>query len=735
MASIPQDDFKWFGEGFTGFPKHLPEDVVSYTIFILNPSLSDLQTRERLQSFQRALATLTKTHLQEYIWQRDSISLSLHREKLSPSTSSNTTSNNTGIWLLKGETNYGDSIADEWLIVYLLVTLSSQIPDAWLRIHDSDGEFLLIEAANVLPRWLTPEVAENRVWIHNNRLLVIPLLKKKSVPPGPLELAEAVEILKTSPASLLHDKKVEEEAFHRLSTYPSAIPSNQHHAIIPLPRKLAHVLHLHPNYIAPIVEAFYLRDPVSLRLIQPAKSGRALVFPPEDFVIVSVRFTKILFAQLRSQEWSAPEPWRGKVGEIVGTKEGKGEGGEEGEERVGTSVRREKAEIGIKVAAGAEMLIASQLYASKRVVQEIQLLLEDLETGDDDMPTDMEIRGWEKREDDESWLDIDFRDFERELAAKTPNPKTNPNSSKETVIGGEGSERKKSGDTDTNTDAQKTEKATGTKTEKATGTKTDKEAGNVNISVAGADFGTTPALENLRKMTARFNAFLEDDNADLSGARDLGLDPMDMDNDSLSSSSDHEPGIGWEDPEDSSDDEGGPEDFDEEEYKAVLGRFMGLNSAEKSALTDEARRLALETEESEEEEEEEIRRLSEAMEKELFGHGALELNPESKFKSKSKGGMKDKGKGKGRAPLAAVAEESNGTDGDVDEDGDGDEDDLLDEDFNLVDNMLKAFKGQAGMPGPAGNLMAMMGIQMPRDADDERRDSEHGEGSSSKSKS
>jgi len=30
-------------------------------------------------------------------------------------------------------------------------------------VHDSDGEFLLIEAADQLPKWLNPDTAENRV--------------------------------------------------------------------------------------------------------------------------------------------------------------------------------------------------------------------------------------------------------------------------------------------------------------------------------------------------------------------------------------------------------------------------------------------------------------------------------------------------------------------------------------------------------------------------------------------
>jgi hypothetical protein len=64
---------------------------------------------------------------------------------------------------LGGITNYGDSVEDEWLIVYLLRELSRRFPELWIKVVDTDGEFLLIEAANALPRWLNPEIADNRV--------------------------------------------------------------------------------------------------------------------------------------------------------------------------------------------------------------------------------------------------------------------------------------------------------------------------------------------------------------------------------------------------------------------------------------------------------------------------------------------------------------------------------------------------------------------------------------------
>src|SRR3954447_12720617 len=64
---------------------------------------------------------------------------------------------------LYGLTNYGDSVDDEWLIVYILKELSKRFPELWVKVVDSDGEFLLIEAANALPRWMNPEIADNRV--------------------------------------------------------------------------------------------------------------------------------------------------------------------------------------------------------------------------------------------------------------------------------------------------------------------------------------------------------------------------------------------------------------------------------------------------------------------------------------------------------------------------------------------------------------------------------------------
>ncbi|KAF1928830.1 SGT1-domain-containing protein [Didymella exigua CBS 183.55] len=658
------DGLKWFGEGFDGFPKKLPEDVVEYIIFIIDTRLSDIQTRERLQAFQRALQDLKKKFLKEYIWQRDEIKLDLVREN--------------DRWLLKGQTNYGDSVADEWLIVYFLRELSREFKDAWIRIYDTDGEFLLIEAANALPKWLTPEVAEHRVWINTHRMLIIPLGKEEE--PAPLKLSDAFTILGDTPGRPQQYPRVEKEAFHRLKNYPTAIAENQHHATIPLPRKVAHILHTNPSYISSAVEAFYLRDPISLRLLQPEKSKSALVFPPEDFVSVSVRFTKVLYAQLLGQHWNPTPQYESAIDLLV--KSGH---------------PQEKSEVAIKLSAGMQILASHTLFADKKAVREINLLLEDMESGDDTVPTDAEIATWPEREDDESWLDIDFSEFEKELQGK----------------GGD------------------------------------------------KGFGDKNAQDNLKKMVERFNTFLADDQAGHEGANAVERDPMDEDNDS-------DPGRGWEDPESSSDDDeeeqtgastspsstkpasqpearikskaaraddedddSGSESEEEEENQAAIDaeyaeyekyfeKYMTLPPHEKAMLTEDARELAR-AQDAENEEDEEIRKLTEAMEAELFGHGALNLNPPAEkasktLKSVEKAGKVDKGKAKAKVSFAEPEDDVEEIDRGGREEGD---EELLDEDYNLVQNMLAAFKGQAGAAGPAGNMLRAMGIQLPQDADDE----------------
>ena len=71
-----------------------------------------------------------------------------------------------------------------------------QVPGLTARAWDNDGEFLLIEAAYALPKWVKPETSTNRVWLHKGALHLVPLPSTRSptLPPAP-SAAEALAIV------------------------------------------------------------------------------------------------------------------------------------------------------------------------------------------------------------------------------------------------------------------------------------------------------------------------------------------------------------------------------------------------------------------------------------------------------------------------------------------------------------------------------------------------------------
>lgn len=559
----------------------------------------------------------------------------------------------TGQAYLHGITDYGDNVEDEWLIVYLLRELSKAFPNIWIRVFDSDGEFLLIEAAKVLPKWLSPEMDTNRVWIHDGKLYIIPLSSETAISKS-ISLTEALQIIKSDPKSLVHSTFIEAEAFYRLDKYPGQINDSLHHSVVTIPRKLAYILHARPKAIAPATEAFYLRDPLALKPLF-SSSPTDLIFPPNDLVNVSVLFTKVLYAQLKSQRFDPPPPaWKPLLQAA-----GAASHSIETEGPMPRSLAR--LDMGMKITSGFEMLCKDAHKSKSRITREVALLLDDLEEDGeaDALPTDEEIRQWEDvdREDDDSWLNIDFADFEKELSG--------------------------------------------------TG------AGDKSRSKAG--FGDATAQADLQKIVSRFEAFLNDEQAGIDGAQ---LDEMDEDDDDD------------EDNDDGDDDSEGNEDrevsFDEEQFARMMREMMGLpssnpqnsNPKQQSTGKDKAikqTKAAEEEEDEAEEEQKEIQRLMLQFEKELKGARALSLDPpeESSSKATDKKLLANKdSKGKGKEKEV------------VDEEGDDDEDDdqMVDIDYNLAKNLLESFKSQAGMAGPTGNLLSLMGMKLPRDEDDDEDD-------------
>ncbi|KIW11519.1 hypothetical protein PV08_10820 [Exophiala spinifera] len=384
-----EEDIAWFRSTFHPIPKPaLPDDTIEYSLYILSPSESenDSETRVRLRDVQKQATDLQRQYLKDYIWQRQGFSLELNKED--------------GLSLLRGRTEYGDSVEDEWVVVWLLRELTRKFNDLWVKVTDNDGEFLLIEASGTLPAWLEPEVAENRVWINNGQLKIVkPAANARSSrrTDEKLTLGQARDVLLREPKRIMHSASIEEEAFFRLRNYPAQIAENMHNAVITVPRKIAFLLHQKPAYVSPAVEAFYLRDPIALKPLQKKENHDSMVFPPEDAVTVSVRFPRVAYAQLKSQDFAAPAVFAGFMPSRTESK------------------AFAQAETGMKVTCGFEMLVTDSQYQDRPAVREMKMLLDDLESGDESLPSDDEIKQWDKREDDEKWLDIDFNDLEKEL--------------------------------------------------------------------------------------------------------------------------------------------------------------------------------------------------------------------------------------------------------------------------------------------------------------------------------
>ncbi|KAK9245302.1 SGT1 protein-domain-containing protein [Lipomyces tetrasporus] len=406
----------------------LPDDCVEYTIFLLNTedsASSKLKRKEKLEEIASAASALSEPWVRKYIWQRQEFKLKVVELFGEP--------------CLRGVTEFGECIDDEWFIVFILRELSKTVPDIVVKIADNDGEFLLIEAANAIPKWLSPENADNRVWIFNGNLCIIPAHNPDSA--TSYTLSDALQFLNSNTSMLYRPQILQKEAFARLEEYPQAAKDHIQRAKVTVPRRVAQILHHHPKYIAPASEAFLLRDPISMKVCSTMRN-----FPPEDSVTCVVKFTRLLYAQLKSQRIIPPAKFKIPKPNEDGYNE---------------------AELGMKVACGFELLCAGSGKSKVRKNKDYstdprfrqyvrmlekegffkreapgtplyqQLVSQAKETfaefsGDSynasdigaeivneldamDELSDEEIATWDKTVDDDKWMDIDFTEFENLL--------------------------------------------------------------------------------------------------------------------------------------------------------------------------------------------------------------------------------------------------------------------------------------------------------------------------------
>ncbi|NXG84930.1 ECD protein, partial [Stercorarius parasiticus] len=264
----------------------LAEDAVRYRLFAAAGAGGEALLRRCAEAIVVRLAPLLST----YIWQRQPFRL-----RCVPARGDTPAH-------IGGTTLFGDNVEDEWFIVYLVREITREFPGLAARVDDNDGEFLLIEAADFLPKWLNPENSDNRVFFYKGELHIIPLSETDEqecdLSAASPTILQALTLLSSRSEEFLAAEPIRAAVYKRISGYPEKIQASFHRAHCYLPSGIVAVLRQRPSLVAPAVQAFYLRDPVDLRACRSFQT-----FPPDERVMTVVTFTKCLYAQLVQQKF------------------------------------------------------------------------------------------------------------------------------------------------------------------------------------------------------------------------------------------------------------------------------------------------------------------------------------------------------------------------------------------------------------------------------------------------
>ncbi|PNX99653.1 SGT1-plant-like protein [Trifolium pratense] len=302
----------------------LSHDTVFYALY---PDSLTTTNTTTLQSLHLQILQTISPFTTDYIWQHQPFNLSLsippNPTCLCPSSSN--------LPHLHGHLRYGDNLDDEWFTVFLLFHISQHFPSLSIRLWDSDGEFLLIEAAFHLPRWLNPDTSDNRIFLRNGHIHIIP----RNRLPSP-SLMDSLNFLTTSESESRASESVQTAVMNRIKDYPNRAKKNMHTVRVRVPVSVARVLKHEPCLISLAVEGFYDRDIDTMKFA--AKMEKFLEKGREDeLVCVSVKMSRAMYAQLVQQTFRAPKIYP---------------------ELPGRDWKEEyaEAELGLKIACGLEMM-------------------------------------------------------------------------------------------------------------------------------------------------------------------------------------------------------------------------------------------------------------------------------------------------------------------------------------------------------------------------------------------
>eukprot|EP01125_Pyxidicula_operculata_P021897 TRINITY_DN873_c0_g1_i1.p1 TRINITY_DN873_c0_g1~~TRINITY_DN873_c0_g1_i1.p1 ORF type:complete len:600 (+),score=203.61 TRINITY_DN873_c0_g1_i1:50-1849(+) len=251
------------------------EDCVEYHLY---PSVKI--GLEELVTLRDLCWQCVESHIKEHIWHDQQFILEIS----DPSQTSHTYENETRdeerlhIW---GSTRFGENLEDEWFIVHLLRTISKHFNNLIISMTDQDGQFLLIEAAMNIPKWLKPTNSDNRVWLYNNEWHIIPIAKTPQqltlLPSGDaLQLQTALDIITLQPVPTKAERNISDTLTKRVDETVKCLKdgtssSSPHYGMCYLPPYVAYLIYKHPQLISTIVNTYYHRDPIQMRVCRAMK--------------------------------------------------------------------------------------------------------------------------------------------------------------------------------------------------------------------------------------------------------------------------------------------------------------------------------------------------------------------------------------------------------------------------------------------------------------------------------
>ncbi|KAM6956604.1 protein ecdysoneless homolog [Aplochiton taeniatus] len=629
------------------------EDMVQYSLFLVQPTHSDPLDRDRrLKELVEDILAKMAALLMPYIWQSQPFVLKYQPEKGEVPAH------------IGGFTQFGDNVEDEWFIVYLLRQITEAFPELAARVEDNDGEFLLIEAADFLPKWLNPETSENRVFLHKGELYILPCPSRSSdlgVPRDTVpSVAQAMDLLSAHPGACLAGPRIRSALAQRLEGYPEKIQANLHRAHCFLPAGIATVLSQRPALVAPAVLAFYLRDPLDLQACRSFKT-----FHPDTRVLTSVTFTRCLYAQLQQQQFT-PDRRSGYTLPLR------------------SQPQYQAHELGMKLAHGFEILVSKCRQTSS---EPTALLTSNPQWKHflDSLKKNGYFKGELEGSAHYRELLISAETFFRQIAS--PTHSSSRDSSGEEILrllqtspsfDVEELRRQEKLLPPEDTTAQSGERQQ--ETEKEEGQE-EEEGGYSLVAVTQGMknfINTMSSHEGAELPWCQSNEPFTFDADSMAGALDrlLGVKDEELDSDDLEEEEEEEE----EDEEEEDDDE---DDGEEEEGRSV---WQGGEDGP-DALNN-------------------LRSYMEEMDQELMGtHVGKSFTPKQ---DSDKTGLAN------NCPRTQGGE---GLRGPGEEEEEEEEIQPLDVDLNLVTNLLESLSSQAGLAGPASNLLQSLGIHLPPNTD------------------